>query len=140
MTTTANPSPVIVAAAVIERDDRFLMTRRLKGTHLAGTWEFPGGKQGDGESLVDCLKRELIEELNAHATVGREIFTVEHTYPERTVRLHFFECTLLDEPQPMLGQQMQWVSRAELRTLELPEADRGLVGLLTAGHVVDGQV
>ncbi|MCC7185356.1 MAG: (deoxy)nucleoside triphosphate pyrophosphohydrolase [Acidobacteria bacterium] len=127
MTTT-----IIVTAAVIERDGRFFMTRRLKGTHLAGMWEFPGGKCGPDESLVASLERELMEELGSRSVVGKEIFTVEHAYPERTVRLHFYATTLLDEPQPILGQEMRWVSRAELRDLQLPEADRGLVDLLTA--------
>ena len=53
---------IIVTAAVIERDGRFLVTRRLKGTHLEGTWEFPGGKCDAGETLTDCLARELREE------------------------------------------------------------------------------
>jgi mutator protein MutT len=124
-------SPIIVTAAVIESDGCFLMTRRLKGTHLAGAWEFPGGKCDPGESLTACLERELLEELGVCSTIGREIFTVQHAYPERTVELHFFETTLLDEPQALLGQEMRWVGREELRTLELPEADRGLVELLT---------
>jgi 8-oxo-dGTP diphosphatase len=124
-------TPLIVTAAVIERDGCFFMTRRLKDTHLAGMWEFPGGKCDADESLTDCLQRELLEELGTRATVGRKVFTVEHSYPERTVRLHFFATTLLDEPQPLLGQEMRWVSRDELRQLELPEADRGLVDLLT---------
>jgi 8-oxo-dGTP diphosphatase len=128
---TTPPTAIVVAAAVIERDDAFLMTRRLKGTHLAGTWEFPGGKCDADESLTDCLVRELREELGAGATVGDEIFVVEHTYPERTVRLHFFTTRLLDEPRPLLGQQMRWVARADLATLDLPDADRGLVDLLT---------
>jgi len=124
-------STIIVTAAVIERDGHFFMTRRLKDTHLEGMWEFPGGKCDADESLTDCLERELVEELGTRATIGREIFTVEHSYPERTVRLHFFTTTLLDEPQPLLGQEMRWVSRDELRQLQLPDADRGLVELLT---------
>jgi mutator protein MutT len=107
------------------------MTRRLNGTHLEGTWEFPGGKCDAGESLTACLERELLEELGARSTVKMEIFTVEHVYSERTVRLHFFATTLLDAPTPLLGQQMRWVRREELPTLALPDADRGLVELLT---------
>lgn len=123
-------TPLIVSAAVIERDGQFFMTRRLKGTHLAEMWEFPGGKCGHDESLIASLERELIEELGTRSVIGDEVFTVEHAYPERTVRLHFFTATLIDEPQPLLGQEMRWVSREELRTLQLPEADRGLVELL----------
>lgn len=124
-------TPVIVLAAVIERDGHFLLTRRLKGTHLAGTWEFPGGKCEPDESHEACLTRELVEELAVSATIGDEIFTTEHPYPERTVRLHFRRVTLLSEPSPQLGQQMRWIAREALRSLELPEADRGLVELLT---------
>ena len=124
-------TPIVVLAAVIERDGHFLLTRRLEGTHLADAWEFPGGKCDPGESHEECLARELLEELAARAHIGEEIFTVEHAYPERTVRLHFRRVTLLSEPSPQLGQQMQWVPRARLRLLQLPEADRGLVELLT---------
>ncbi len=121
---------IVVIAAVIERDGSFLMTRRLKGTHLAGTWEFPGGKCEEGESHEACLARELDEELAARCEIGEEIFTVEHAYSERTVRLHFRRASLLNEPSPQLRQEMRWVPRADLRSLELPEADKGLVDLL----------
>lgn len=124
-------TPVVVAAAVIERDGCFLMTRRLKNTHLAGLWEFPGGKCEPAEALVAALERELLEELGARAVVGSEIFSVEHVYPQQTIQLHFFSTRLLDEPQPLLGQEMHWVSRRELADLQLPEADRGLVALLS---------
>ena len=122
---------IVVVAAVIERDGHFLMTRRLEGTHLAGAWEFPGGKCDQGESHEACLARELDEELSARCEVGEEIFTVEHAYPERTVRLHFRRTRLLNDPSPQLGQEMRWVARSDLGALELPEADQGLVTLLT---------
>lgn len=124
-------APIVVLAAVIERDGHFLMTRRLKGTHLAGKWEFPGGKCDPGEAHEACLARELDEELGVRCEVGEEIFTVEHAYPGRTVRLHFHRATLLGDPSPQLGQEMRWVARGELRSLELPEADQGLVDLLS---------
>jgi mutator protein MutT len=118
---------VVVTAAVVERDGTFLLTRRLDGTHLAGTWEFPGGKCEDGEALAACLRREVLEELGVDAEVGDEVFTVRHAYPGKTVQLHFFACRLRGEPHPLLGQQMRWVPRAELATLEFPEADRELI-------------
>lgn len=124
---------IIVAAAVIERDDTFLMTRRLAGTHLAGCWEFPGGKLHEGESLEMCVVREVAEELGCTARVGRLIVSSTHHYPERTVTLHFFTCSLDGEPSPQDGQQMRWVARADLQGLELPDADRALVDLLTRG-------
>jgi 8-oxo-dGTP diphosphatase len=123
--------PLVVTAAVIEDGDRFLLTRRLRGTHLEGHWEFPGGKCDPGESLSDCLVREIDEELGCSVTVGREIYTITHAYPERTVELHFFACTLGGGPRPMLGQEMRWVERRLLGSLSFPEADRELIALLS---------
>jgi 8-oxo-dGTP diphosphatase len=128
-------SPIVVLAAVVERDGTFLMTRRLAGTHLAGKWEFPGGKCEPDEAHDACLARELDEELGVRSEIGEEIFTVEHAYPERTVRLHFHRATLFGEPSPQQGQEMRWVARSELRSLELPEADQGLVDLLSPGPI-----
>jgi 8-oxo-dGTP diphosphatase len=125
--------PIVVLAAVIERDGRFLLTRRQHGTHLAGLWEFPGGKCGDGETHEACLARELVEELGARSRIGVEIFTVTHRYPERTVELHFRRGDLLDPPRAMLGQEMRWVTREEMARLEFPDADRDLIAELTRG-------
>jgi mutator protein MutT len=122
---------VVVTAAVVERDGRFLVTRRQKGVHLEGFWEFPGGKCDPGESLDACLRRELIEELGADATVGDEILSTTHHYPERSVELHFFASTLRTEPSPQLGQEMRWVPREELATLKFPPADAELIALLS---------
>jgi mutator protein MutT len=125
--------PLLVLAAVVERDDSFLLTRRLKGTHLAGMWEFPGGKCVEGETHEACLQRELMEELGVDAVIGDVVFEIIHAYPEKTVELHFRACTLLGEPVPQIGQEMRWVPRAALKTLEFPEADRELIEVLTTG-------
>jgi 8-oxo-dGTP diphosphatase len=122
---------LVVTAAVIERDDAFLVTRRLKGTHLEGYWEFPGGKCDAGESHAACLERELREELGVRSRIGAEIFSIAHAYPERIVELHFFTCELDGEPRPLIGQEMRWVSRAELGSLQFPPADAELLERLT---------
>lgn len=121
---------IVVTAAVIERDDAFLVTRRLKGTHLEGYWEFPGGKCDAGETHEGCLARELMEELGARSRVGREILCTSHDYAERIVELHFFACELLDEPHPRIGQEMRWVARADLHALKFPPADAELLGII----------
>ena len=122
---------LVVTAAVIERDDRFLVTRRQDGVHLAGSWEFPGGKCHPGEPLEACMARELREELAVDADVGAEILATRHEYADRVVALHFLRCTIRGEPAPQQGQHMRWVSRRELTTLEFPPADRELIGVLT---------
>ena len=124
---------IVVTAAVIERGGAFLVTRRLQGVHLEGCWEFPGGKCDSGESHAACLEREILEELGTGARVGRKVFSIEHAYPERIVELHFFECELAGEPRALLGQEMQWVPREELRSLEFPPADAELIQMLCAG-------
>jgi mutator protein MutT len=134
-TTDSTPVPVVVVtAAVIEHEGCFLLTRRLDGTHLAGTWEFPGGKCEPDESLEAALRRELKEELDVDAVVGEEVLRVRHAYARRIVQLHFFACDIGGAPLPMLGQEMQWVPRARLTELPFPEADARLVDLLAGAN------
>ena len=121
---------IVVTAAVIEIDGRYLVTRRHKGVHLEGFWEFPGGKCDRDEALKGCLSRELLEELDVASRVGEELFATTHAYPDRLIELHFFRCELLGEPRPVLGQEMQWVRREDLATLEFPPADAELIKML----------
>lgn len=125
---------IVVAAAVIERDGAFLLTRRLKGTHLEGTWEFPGGKCEPLETPAACLVREIREELAAGVIVDELLLVTRHAYPERTVELHFFRATLVGDPSPQQGQEMRWARREELAALEFPEADSVLIEMLVSGE------
>lgn len=122
---------IIVTAAVIERDGTFLLTRRLQGTHLAGRWEFPGGKCDPGESLDECLRREILEELGVQCTIGEQILGVTHDYPERRVILHFFRCDIEGLPTAQIGQEMAWVARERLGEYEFPPADADLIAILS---------
>ncbi|MBI4475774.1 MAG: NUDIX domain-containing protein [Acidobacteria bacterium] len=124
---------VTVVAAVIEREGRYLVTRRLAGVHLEGFWEFPGGKCEDAEPLETCLRRELREELGVEAVVSDELLHVKHRYPDRVVELHFFRCALDGEPRPLLGQEMQWAAREDLDHLQFPPADGEMIARLMSG-------
>ena len=122
---------VEVAAAVIQAGGRYLITRRAKGSHLAGLWEFPGGKRRPGESLEECLRRELMEELGVEVEVGEEIETITWSYPERTVVLHFFRCGLArGDVFPQEGQAAVWVTPEELTRYPFPPADATLIARL----------
>src|SRR4029453_8351279 len=104
--------PLIEVAAAVIQDEagRYLITRRPHGTHLAGLWEFPGGKRERGESLDACLRRELAEELSAIFSVGEELETIHWAYPEKTVVLHFFRCRLeTGRVEPREAQEVAWV-------------------------------
>jgi mutator protein MutT/uracil-DNA glycosylase family 4 len=124
--------PVVeVTAAIIERAGRFLVTRRDPRKHLGGLWEFPGGKRERGESLEDCLRRELDEELGIHVHVGERAAIVPWTYPERRVLLHFFRCRLTGgRLRPREGQTYRWGTRRELAVLPMPPADAEIVASL----------
>ncbi|MCA1559907.1 MAG: (deoxy)nucleoside triphosphate pyrophosphohydrolase [Acidobacteria bacterium] len=124
---------IVVTAAVIRRGERFLVTRRLKDTHLAGYWEFPGGKCEADESCAFCLAREIREELGCDVRIGAEMLIVAHAYPGCQLELHFFECDLVGEPAPLLGQEIRWVAREELASLEFPPADAELIRNLVEG-------
>jgi len=126
---------VEVVAAIIRRDKKILITRRQDHVHLAGLWEFPGGKVEDGESLRSALQREIREELGVDVGVEDEFFTVEHEYPTKSVRLHFFNCTILQgEPQRLDVADLQWVDIAALPNFEFPPADVELIRkLVSAG-------
>ena len=120
-------------AAVIERGGQILIARRRAGGHLGGFWEFPGGKRQDGEAPEAALVREIREELDAVVSVGELLEDVRWTYPEKTVRLRFFRCTVAGEPRATEGQEIAWVSPSELDGFEFPPADAGLVSRLRRG-------
>lgn len=123
---------IVVVAAVVESDGRFLLTRRPEGSHLAGLWEFPGGKVHDGETHAVALRREMTEELDTDVSIGERLMEVVHAYDDRSVALHFYRCALLGLPRPLLGQEMAWVARADLTRLPFPEADSALIARLTS--------
>ena len=122
---------IIVVAALVQENGAFLVTRRQEGVHLAGLWEFPGGKIHEGESHHQALTREIREELDVDIDVGDLVFHVTHEYEDRTIALFFYACTLLGSPRPLLGQEMRWVERSEFGSLGFPPADQELIRRLT---------
>lgn len=126
---------VVVVAAVIEENGAFLVARRLRGTHLEGCWEFPGGKVHGGETNEAALQRELQEELNTGISGLQKVFSASHAYPVRTVDLHFYRGNLTGTPEPVLGQELRWITREEFASLEFPPADTELIAQLTHSRV-----
>ena len=123
--------PVEVAAGVIFHRGRVLLCQRRRGDHLGELWEFPGGKCEPGETPAACLHRELWEELAVRVTLIEPLLTLEHAYPDRQVRLHFFRCRLAaGEPRPLGCQALAWVTADELDCYEFPPADARLLELL----------
>lgn len=117
-----------VAAGLVFRDQRLLVAQRPPGAHLAGFWEFPGGKRESGESWEMCLLRELHEELAVQVRFSRWFSDVFHPYPDRTIHLRFGVCHwYAGEPQALGCSAFAWVTLAELTRLQFPPADTTLL-------------
>jgi len=113
-----------VAAAVIRHDGKVFVARRGPGKHMAGYWEFPGGKLEAGESVADCLARELAEEFTIAVEVGEYLGESLHDYGDRVVRLIAHEVYWVGgEFRPAEHDAMQWLAPGKLSTLRLAPAD-----------------
>ena len=120
-----------VAAALLFRDGKLLITQRHADAHLGGLWEFPGGKREASETFEECLARELREELGVEVKVGALVQSLTHAYPDKTVHLRFFRCEwLANEPQPLGCPAFEWVRAAELGNYDFPAADAQLLSRL----------
>ena len=123
----------VTAALIRDADGRYLITRRRQGSHLAGLWEFPGGKLEAGETPEIGLRRELEEELTATFDVGPLVETIHWEYPDRTVVLRFYSCRHAAGPiEPREGQAMAWVAPERLGDYNFPPADGALIQRLRA--------
>jgi mutator protein MutT len=130
----ATPMPIIdVAAALVFREGKLLITQRHHKAHLGGLWEFPGGKREPTETFEQCLVRELREELGIEVTVGNLVESLTHEYPEKTVHLRFYHCRWKQhEPQALDCPAFKWVAAGELKDYAFPAADARLLAKLYA--------
>ncbi len=122
--------PILVVAGIVVRDGCARLTERVRGTHLAGRWELPGGKVDPGEDPGLALVREWREELDVELADVEPWTFAWHSYPAKTVLILFYRATLQGEPTPREGQRMAWVPLRELGDLPLPEADRAVIDAL----------
>lgn len=119
-----SPSTIVVTAGVVSLDGKILAARRKAGSHLAGLWEFPGGKLEGNESPQECLVREFEEELGVRVRPGRVLEVIHHRYSDRAVLLLFYGCELLEgEPQPLGCEELRWLEPHQLPTLNWAPAD-----------------
>lgn len=122
---------IAVTAAIIRHEGKILITERPEGTHLEGMWEFPGGKKEEGESLGECITREIREELGVQVNPEVLLLTVTHEYDLKIVDLHVFECALVKgTPMPLEGQKMRWVRPDEMSCLTFPPPDQKIIEFL----------
>jgi mutator protein MutT len=117
-----------VAAGLVFRNGKLLITLRHDHVHLGGLWEFPGGKREPNETFEQCLARELQEELGIEVEIRELIESDTHDYPEKQVHLKFFRCRWMkNEARPLGCADLRWVTVEELGNYTFPEADARLL-------------
>lgn len=119
----------VVAGILIDRHDQILITERLaSASHMAGYWEFPGGKIERGEHEFDALQRELDEEIGIELIAAKPFMKLSHDYPEKMVHLSFWTVSAWrGEPSSKEGQGIRWVERADLKEADLLPADQAVI-------------
>ncbi|MEZ5825738.1 MAG: (deoxy)nucleoside triphosphate pyrophosphohydrolase [Geminicoccaceae bacterium] len=133
MPTTARELKLVVACALVDGDGRVLVAERPAGKPMAGLWEFPGGKVGDGETPEACIIRELEEELgiSTHASCLAPLTFASHAYDDFHLLMPLYVCRKWQgEPRGIEGQRLRWLRPARLFDLAMPEADRPLLPFL----------
>jgi mutator protein MutT len=125
---------VEVAIALVWRGTELLVTRRPDAVHLGGLWEFPGGKIAPGERPEACAEREVLEEVGLLVAARARRKVIEHTYPERRVKLYPIDCDYVTGA-PVLREvsDARWVLPSELSQYPFPEANATLIAALTLG-------
>jgi len=120
-----------VTAGIIWKGQRLLIARRPPDKLLGGLWEFPGGKKESGETLEECLRREIREELDFAIRVDVPFMRLDHGYSHFRFTLHAFHCTYLEgTPRPLGCSEFRWVRISDLETFALSRADRKLATAL----------
>jgi 8-oxo-dGTP diphosphatase len=119
---------VVVSAGIVIEEGRVLLTQRKAGSHLAGLWEFPGGKVESGEDPREALARELLEELGIATTVGEIVDVAFHRYEDadKATLLLFFEATRSPGSPPPRALDVAafvWAEKADLAPEKFPPAD-----------------
>ena len=113
-----------VAAGIIWNGSEVLIARRQEHDHQGGRWEFPGGKRRESESIAQCLRREMLEEIGVEVEVGPLWRALTHVYPDRAVSLYFHICEALrGTPRAIECAEVRWVHPHALAQFSFVEGD-----------------
>jgi len=130
--TTLLPHKIIGVAVIWNDKGQILIDRRRSGGTMGGLWEFPGGKVEPSETVEECIKREIYEELGIEIEVGKHLITIDHTYTHLRVTLTVHNCRYLGGvPQPIECEEIRWVTLDELDQYAFPEANTQIIAALS---------
>jgi A/G-specific adenine glycosylase len=133
MRETSSPIPhKNIGVAVIWNDrGQILIDRRREEGLLGGLWEFPGGKIEAGETIEECIKREIQEELGIEIEVGEHLIAINHAYSHFRITLNVHHCRHLSgDPQPIECEEIRWVTLAEIDRFPFPKANAQIIQAL----------
>jgi len=129
------PHKIIGVAVIWNHEKQILIDRRLPQGAMGGLWEFPGGKIEVGETIEECIKREIAEELGIEIAVGEHLITIDHTYSHLRVTLTVHHSQhLAGIPQAIECDEIRWVSLDELDEFTFPEANGEIIAALRKYH------
>lgn len=134
-TLSAVPHKSIGVAVIWNDDGHILIDKRLPQGVMGGLWEFPGGKIQPGETVQDCIRREIYEEIGIAIAVQDHLITVEHSYNDFRITLEVYNCTHLHGvPQALECQEIRWVTLAEIDQFSFPQANQKIIAALRQLH------
>lgn len=133
-TSSLLPHKIIGVAVIWNDQEQILIDRRRAGGAMGGLWEFPGGKIEPGETVEECIQREIYEELGIGIEVGEHLITIDHTYTELRVTLTVHHCRhLTGIPQALECDEIRWVNLADLEQFAFPKANIEIIAALKQG-------
>ncbi len=128
------PRKRIGVAIIWDRSGQILIDRRKIGGTMGGLWEFPGGKFAAGETVAECIVREIREELAIDITVGAHLISIDHTYPTFQLTLIVHHCQYISGiPQPIESEEIRWVNIPDLDKYQFPAANSEIINALQLG-------
>ncbi len=130
------PHKIIGVAVIWNQQGQILIDRRLPEGVMGGLWEFPGGKIEPGETVEECIQREILEELGIKIEVGEHLLTIDHTYTHLRVSLTVHHCLHIQGvPQPLECDEVRWVNLDELDKFTFPQANTQIIDLIQKNGV-----
>lgn len=130
-TRTHRPHRDVTAGVIWDANGQFLITQRPLDSMLGGLWEFPGGKRRPGEDLIDCLRREIIEEIGIEIEIGDLLCTIEHVFTHFYMTLYAYQCRWVRlKPQCLECKDLRWVTVDQLDAFAFAVADQKIIAHL----------
>ena len=124
-------NPIDVVAAIIKREDYYLLAKRNKDKYMGLKWEFPGGKVEQNETFKEALSREILEELNVNIEIHKKVAEESYEDEEINIVLHYYMCSLIDNDIVLSEHEaIEWVKKQDFLKYEFVPGDGDITSLI----------